>query len=56
MNFSFTNSQFTFIYHLPFIKQIARTASADLYWQMLNVKLMLNAKCKMVSASEGGLG
>lgn len=48
-HFTFFNVQFTFISHFSGNKL------SDLrFCEMINDKLMLNVKCKMINTSEGG--
>jgi hypothetical protein len=49
-NLSFTNSRFTIISHFTIF-----VYGRSNFWEMLNVKLMINDKCKMLYAAEGGL-
>jgi hypothetical protein len=47
-NYTFFNSQFTFISQLPLaIEPISYV------WKMLTGKLLVNSKCKMVNIPEG---
>ncbi len=45
-HFAFTNFQFTFIFQFSFTKQ---AANPGLVCEMLNDKLLVNGKCKMVN-------
>jgi len=51
-NFTISNSHFTLIRHLAFIRQATAIFSKC---SVVNVKLMVNGQCKMLIAAEGGL-
>lgn len=50
-NFTFTNSQLTIIFQLPFTKTVPVSGHVC---EMTNGKLLVNDKCEMKNSSEGG--